>query len=309
MVVLPDGRRLNFRCSGQGSPTIIFEGGYAADSNAWYKVQPALAAHFRACAYDRAGAGFSDPAPPPRDGAAIARDLDQGLRAAALHGPFVLVGHSAGGLYVRSFADLRPKDVVGIVLVDPSVTYQDRRLAERFGRGAGSIQSMIDRDSRCLAAAKAGALPSDDPSLKVCVPAPESDAATNAARKAQALRPGKWIDQISELETLWTATSDQVEKGRSRYGDMPLIVLTAGDEYAGAPPAFRPALYAFWSGAHQEIASRSSRGREQRIEHSSHMMMFDRPDAVVTAVEDVVRQVREKSPSRRSAGTETSGPS
>lgn len=290
--MLPDGRQLNFRCSGQGSPTIIFEGGYAADSNAWYKVQPVLAEHYRACAYDRAGAGFSDPASPPRDGASIARDLDQGLRAAAIRGPYIVVGHSAGGLYARIFADLRPRNVVGMVLVDPSITYQDRRLAERFGPGAGSVQSLIDRDSRCLAAASAGALPSDDAALKVCVARPGADPATNAAHLAQALQPGKWIDQISELQTLWSTTSDQVAAGRASYGAMPLIVLTAGNEYAAAPAEFRPLLDAFWTGAHQEIASRSSRGREQRVDRSSHLMMLDRPDAIVAAVEDVAREAK-----------------
>ncbi len=251
-----------------------------------------MAEHYRACAYDRAGAGFSDPASPPRDGAAIARDLDRGLRAAAIGGPYIMVGHSAGGLYARVFADLRPKDVVGMVLVDPSVTYQDRRLAERFGPGAGSIQSLIERDSRCLAAARTGALPSDDAALKVCVAKPGADPAVNAAHIAQALRPGKWIDQISELQTLWSTTSDEVAKGRASYGAMPLIVLTAGDEYAAAPPEFRPVLDAFWSGAHQEIASMSSRGRERRVDHSSHLMMLDRPDAIVAAVEDVAREAK-----------------
>jgi pimeloyl-ACP methyl ester carboxylesterase len=287
---------------------VLFESGFGGDSLAWYKVRPALARRYRTCAYDRAGAGFSDPAPAPRDGDAIARDLDQGLRAARIGGPFIVVGHSSGGLYARIFAALRPRDVVGFVLVDPSVPYQGRRLAERFGPGAGSLQGLIDRAGRCLAAARAGALPSADPVLKACAPAPGPDAAVNAARLKQARDPGKWIDQISELETLWTSTSVEAEASAPALRHKPLIVLTADGTYAGASPAARPAIDAFWTELHQEVAALSSRGREERVEHSSHMMMFDRPDAIVAAIDDVAGQARAATVSRLRGGTGRSGP-
>src|SRR5438105_2292686 len=102
-VKLPDGRAINFRCMGRGSPTVIFESGFGASSRAWTEVQALVAPTNKACAYDRAGYGFSDPGPLPRDGAAVARDLDQALRAARLSGPYVIVGHSAGALYALLF--------------------------------------------------------------------------------------------------------------------------------------------------------------------------------------------------------------
>ncbi len=287
---------------------MLFESGFGGDSLAWYKVRPVLAQRYRTCAYDRAGAGFSDPAPAPRDGDAIARDLDQGLRAARIGGPFLVVGHSSGGLYARVFAALRPRDVVGLVLVDPSVPYQDRRLAERFGPGAGSLQGLIDRAGRCLAAARANALPSSEPALKACVPTPDPNAAMNAARLKQARDPGKWIDQISELETLWTSTSAQAEASAPTLKDKPLIVLTADGTYAGASEAARPVIDAFWTELHQEIAALSSRGREERVPRSSHLMMLDRPDAIVAAVDDVAGQVRTATVNRRRGGTGRSGP-
>ena len=103
IVQLADGRKLNFRCAGRGAPTVLLESGFGADSRAWSKVQPTVAETTRVCAYDRAGYGFSDPGPLPRDGAAIARDLDQALTQAEILGPFVVVGHSAGGLYARLY--------------------------------------------------------------------------------------------------------------------------------------------------------------------------------------------------------------
>ena len=179
LVMLPDHRRLNLRCSGHGSPTVVLEGGFGADSLAWYKVQPALAARYRVCAYDRAGAGFSDPAPAPRDGAAIARDLDAGLRAAGIGGPFVLVGHSSGGLYARIFADLRPKDVIGMVLVDPSVPHQDLRFAERLRARCGK-PATTDRSRE--------AVPNGGSSRPAAV----------ARSSAERLRPGGWAIAAGE---------------------------------------------------------------------------------------------------------------
>src|SRR5258706_14151778 len=159
LVTLPDHRRLNLRCSGQGAPLVLLESGFGAGSIAWPKLQPMIAAATRVCSYDRAGYGFSDPGPPPRHGAAIARDLDYALSAAVLRGPYIVVGHSAGALYAQLFAGRRRKEVVGLVLIDPSVTYQDRRMAAIFGSGAGSMEPIRRRGQRRLAATEAGGPP------------------------------------------------------------------------------------------------------------------------------------------------------
>jgi pimeloyl-ACP methyl ester carboxylesterase len=291
---LPDHRLINFRCAGVGRPTVVLEGGYGADSLGWTSVQALIAPRFRSCAYDRAGYGFSDPGPLPRDGAAIARDLDQALRAAQIGGPLIIVGHSTGGLYARLFADRRPREVVGMVLVDPSVEYQDRRFAQAFGPGAGSVAALRAQAQRCLAAAAAGSLPSADPALAPCAPArkPSESAGVADARLALARRPSLWTTEISELDSLWTSTSDEVAAGRRSYGDLPLIVLTADGTYAGAPPAVRPRVSAFWGGLHGEIAARSSRGVERGVTGSSHLMMWDRPDAIAAAIEEVAAEAK-----------------
>ena len=268
---------------------MLLDAGWGASSLAWTKVQGLVAPRFRACAYDRAGYGFSDPGPAPRDGAAIVRDLDQGLRAARIEGPFIVVGHSAGGLYMRLFADRRARDVVGMVLVDPSVEYQDRRFAAAFGPGAGSLSGLRAYTARCLAAAEAGSLPSSDATLAPCAPAPkpaESPAAA-AARLADAKRPGLWKTELSELDTLWTLTSDEVAAGRRDYGDLPVVVLTAAGTYAGAPPPLRAAAASFWRSLHVEVAARSNRGLQRTVTGSSHLMMIDRPDAIAAAIEEV----------------------
>jgi pimeloyl-ACP methyl ester carboxylesterase len=273
---------------------VLFEGGFAATSLAWYKVQPLVARQHRACAYDRAGYGFSDPGAEPRDGAATAKDLDEGLRALGINGPFVLVGHSAGALYMRLFADRRPADVVGMVLVDPSIEHQDRRFADAFGPGAGALTGQRNRAASCLAAAEAKTLPSSEPALAACTPkpVPTQAPAVAAARMAEALRPATWRTQISELDSLWGSTSQAVDAGRASYGRLPLVVLTAEGTYAGAPPSVRAAVDGLWRDLHREIAARSERGEERLVAGSSHMMMLDQPQAIVQAVDQVIAESR-----------------
>jgi pimeloyl-ACP methyl ester carboxylesterase len=284
------GRRLNFRCIGAGSPTVVFESGWGASSLAWVRVQGLVAATHRACAYDRAGYGFSDPGPLPRDADAIVSDLAAGLKAARLPGPYILVGHSAGGLYVRRFAELHPADVAGLVLADPSVEHQDRRFAEVFGPGAGSVQSLLDRSKRCLQAARAGSLPPPAAALDHCTPKPNPlDApASFQERLAEARRPSQWITEISELETLFSSTSDEV--GGAGLGAIPLVVLT-GANSQGSSGSNSPAE-ALWAQMHREVASLSSRGSARLVDRSTHMMMFDRPDAIAAAIEDVAQTAR-----------------
>jgi hypothetical protein len=110
------------------------------------------------------------------------------------------------------------------------------------------------------------------------------------------------------LETLWAATSAEAEASAPALTDKPLIVLTADGTYAGEQAAARAAIDAFWSELHQEFAALSSRGREERVDYSSHMMMFDRPDAIVAAVDDVAGQVRTATVNRRRGGTGRSAP-
>ncbi len=290
VVRLPDGRAINFRCSGTGQPTVILEGGWAANSLAWNGVRERVSDRRRVCAYDRAGAGFSDPGPEPRDGSAIARDLDLALRAARIQGPFILVGHSAGGLYIRLLANRRPKDVAGFVFVDPSVEYQDRRIDEMFGPGASSLASLRQRSQVCLAAAEAGALPSTEPKLASCTPPanPTLPPSVNAASLAEARRPETWRTQLSELDSLWTSTSDDIARGPASYGDVPLIVLTADGNEPSAHHPVNSGPAPFWVRLHQELAARSRRGVQTIVQGTSHLMMNDRPDAIVAAINTVI---------------------
>jgi formylglycine-generating enzyme required for sulfatase activity/CubicO group peptidase (beta-lactamase class C family)/pimeloyl-ACP methyl ester carboxylesterase/predicted small lipoprotein YifL len=112
------GYELYLHCLGTGTPTVIFEAGANDVSETWSLVLPEVAQFTQACAYDRAGLGQSEPGPEPRDSYQIIKELHALLTAAHIEGPYVLVGHSLGGMYMRLFADEYQEEVVGLVLVD-----------------------------------------------------------------------------------------------------------------------------------------------------------------------------------------------
>jgi pimeloyl-ACP methyl ester carboxylesterase len=119
LIDIGGGRRLNLFCQGRG-PVVLMETGFSDTTMTWRKVQGQIATFATACAYDRAGLGFSDPSDHPADLVSNAADLERLIKAAKLEKP-VLVGHSLGGLYVGYYARTHPGAVAGLVLVDPSI--------------------------------------------------------------------------------------------------------------------------------------------------------------------------------------------
>ncbi len=115
-----DGRQMHIYCSGTGSPAVVIEAAASASWLAWQGVQPKLSHLTRVCTYDRAGHGWSEPRPGPRDAETIVRELHVLLDQAGVQRPLVLTGHSAGGLYVREYAREFPAEIGGVVLIDSS---------------------------------------------------------------------------------------------------------------------------------------------------------------------------------------------
>lgn len=281
---LPDGRKLNLVCAGRGAPTVLLESGFGANAGAWYKVQPTLASKTRVCAYDRAGYGFSDPGPDPRDGAAAARDLDSALTAARIDGPYVVVGHSAGGLYARLFAARRFGEVQGLVLLDPTV----EQIAPQ--PGADGLGGMRARIERCRAAASAAPAP------------PDSDAAwrgcwgkTPSAQDLEvAHNPRSWANQLSELNEIYGRTSRDVMRIGALLNDVPAYVITASETAAGSPSVGQPPISA-WELQHQRLSAGFRVGYQQTV-LSGHLVMIDRPDVAIAATEAMIDAIRAKGP-------------
>lgn len=201
-LTLPGGRTLSFRCMGKGTPVTLLEAGWSASSALWYKVQPELAKHGRVCAFDRAGEGASSAGPLPRTPDAIAQDLRAATQALRLPGPYILVGHSAGGLYVLRFARLFPEDAAAYLLVDPSP------------RHIRVPPSLVARARNCLR-------------LAAGEPLPEGATPPKCGPHSPARQKTVWSMRLSELETL--GLDDTPVPPR------PAIVLTATGPAPDAP--------------------------------------------------------------------------
>jgi pimeloyl-ACP methyl ester carboxylesterase len=139
--------RVETKVEGTGNPAVIFEGGFTGGLFLWGPVQSQIAKRTLTLSYERAGLGRSDPGPNPRSAEQIARDLHALLAAKALAPPYILVGHSAGGLFVRVFAHLYPKEIAGLVLVDPATEEDYERMQrdksvedlQKMGMPAGAV--------------------------------------------------------------------------------------------------------------------------------------------------------------------------
>ncbi len=118
------GYRLHINCTGTGSPTVVIDAGLGDWSTAWSVVQAGVAKTTRVCTYDRAGMGWSEPGPLPRDARQFAKELHTLLQNAHIPGPYILAGHSLGGLPVRVFAQAYPSEVAGVVLINSMVPGQ-----------------------------------------------------------------------------------------------------------------------------------------------------------------------------------------
>ena len=148
------GHKLHIDCTGTGSPTVVLEPGLGEPSTAMAWIAPDVATTTRVCVYDRAGRGWSESAGRAQDGIEVATDLHTLLERAGERGPFVLAGHSAGGIYVLNFAHLYPNDVAGVVLLDSMHPEQYTKIAswptfyEMFRRALGSAPVAVSLGCR-----------------------------------------------------------------------------------------------------------------------------------------------------------------
>jgi pimeloyl-ACP methyl ester carboxylesterase len=285
------GRKLNLRCSGEGTPVVLLESGATADSMAWHKVQPSIAKSTKVCAYDRAGFGFSDDGPLPRDLDADAKDLHALIHAAKIATPVVLVGHSLGTNIVRRYADNYPADVGAMVLVDPPPQHVSEFSKDWVAADNAAHANVIAFAKMCGKAASAGELanPKGDAAKCIRPPDPGYPDALNTAIHAQKQKPPFWHTLISEFETNMTIFEEPVSPKES-HGATPLIVLVADGSFADAPPDGKSAMEAAQQKTNRLILATSTRSERRVIDHSSHEMELDRPDAIVTAVADAIRE-------------------
>jgi len=283
------GRHLDLRCSGDGTPTVVLEAGFGTDSMAWARVQPLLAGHVRTCAYDRAGYGFSDAGPLPRDIDAEAADLHALVHAAHLATPVVLVGHSIGSNIVRRYDQLHPEDVAALVLVEPPPQGLAETAPDYARAEAAMAPAMLAAYRACEQGAKDGKLAAPPPELQSCLrpPNPAWSDRLNAAVRANKSSPAFWQTILSASEAK-IGLFDAPVPADETHGDKPLVVVTATDAYAGAEPAIREALQTAQARTHDALVATSTAGRRVSKAGTSHDIQLDDAQAVADAVLSVL---------------------
>jgi len=269
------GHHIHLHVTGEdrGGPTVILEAGLMNSSNQWAWVQPEVAQWSRVISYDRAGLGWSERSRNPRDGEQIAHELHSALEIAGIEGPYVLVGHSLGGLFMRIFASLYPDDVVGIVLVES--VHPDQIQPQTPGRQRYEDYGRLMR--RQLALSRFGLLRLTNLATPVSPDLPPEKQAEMRAFYVSTRHLAAAVDEWNAWDQLTSAQARRV----TTIGDKPLIVLTAGANN-------RPD----WRGLQSYLLSLSTQSTHRVLEGATHDgILTNREHATVVA--SVIREVVE----------------
>lgn len=274
------GYRMHIHCVGNGSPTVILDSANMGTVSNWAWIQPEIAKTTRVCAYDRADTGWSDLSPQPNDTRRNAEALHNLLDRAGETGPYVLVGHSLGGLYVRMFAEIYPDEVTGMVLIEGTLPDGLRRLGRADVMPNAPDAGMIDAApfiSR-LGVLRLMGFPATDPDL----PEPQRS-------ELQAfLSSTKWAELIKRQYHLFPTLLEQVRPlyAEGSLGDLPLAVVLGGEGDGGI---------AEWQDLFAGQAALSSNHMRVIIADANHISLVDRREhalqtgAVITQVVEAAR--------------------
>ena len=250
------GHRLHIYCEGEGGPTVVLEAALGNSSAHWVRVQREVSKVTRVCAYDRAGMGWSERGPEPRDAERVSGELHALLEGAGVEGPYVVVGHSYGGLYARMYAARYPAEVAGVVLVDSSHPEQFERLPD------GPENHAQARRLFAVAPlfARLGIIRLFD-----LLPVP---AELPASQRAEIEASNPSTGQVSTTAEEFRATPQTTARVREagNLGDKPLEVVSAGEQ----PPA--------WLELQDELAALSSESTHRVVEGATHVSLLYDPD-------------------------------
>jgi pimeloyl-ACP methyl ester carboxylesterase len=273
-----DGYQMHLYCTGLNvdeSPTVILENGLGSMSSGWARVQPEIAKVTRVCSYDRAGMGWSDSSPEPRDAQHIATELHTLLQKAQIPGPYVLVGWSFGGLYAREYAGQYGDEVSGLVLLDSS--HPDQWTSTPEGQRQFEMNAKIYSVAPILV--RLGVM------RVMGLVQPDSGLPTpyNEELKASFAATKDWDAQSAEFLSSLT-TGSQVNEYES-LGSIPLFVLTATEH--GTPPKQEQ----LWQAWQAELASLSTNSLHQIVEGADHASFWRDPEVVRVTNEAILQVV------------------
>jgi pimeloyl-ACP methyl ester carboxylesterase len=272
--------RMHINCVGQGNPTVVLDTALGAMSASWLWVQREISDTIRVCAYDRSGMGWSESGPDPRDAKHLAGELHALVEGAGIDGPYVMVGHSFGGLYTQTYAARYPDEVAGVTLIESSHPEQFSRLPE--ARDSYEQTKLLYTVASLLA--RIGVV-----RLFNLSPAPPELPHQQRAQIA-ALNPS--TRQVSSTSQEFRDTSQRTAQAASlsSLGDKPLAVVSAGTQSSG------------WLKLQDDLVTLSPNSMHRVVEGATHTsVVYERSDAQASsaAIVEVVAAVRNDRPLAR----------
>ncbi|MBB1514038.1 alpha/beta hydrolase [Tessaracoccus sp. MC1627] len=288
-----DGYLMHLYCLGEGGPTVLLEAGLGDISLMYRPLQEELAATTRVCAYDRAGLGWSEPRGTPRTGEQMVAELKMLLEEAGETGPYVLAGHSLGGLIMLLFAEANPERVSGVVLIDSAHPRQDEAFAEFTWREVLDQESLAWMETMATSVA-AGAI---EPEEMARLAPRHFLLELRQQWTALYLEPHSHRTILEEAQA-FPQTLNQVG-GEGSLGDIPLVVVAAGHALEKGmsgvdrqrfliTPDIVERYDSLWVELQTEHLNRSTNARLVVAENSAHYIYFDEPDVVIKAIRDLV---------------------
>lgn len=279
-----NGHWLHLNCQGEGRPTVILGAGLGDFSTHWSIVQPEIAKFSRVCVYDRAGLGWSEPGPGPRTSEMAVRDLHDLLREGGVKPPFLLVGHSFGGLHMRLFANHFPEEVMGLVLVDAVHETQDSRIP-----AYGIANEQVARQFRWLVLLREIGIV---PLFAEWIPDPGLPAESLANYRAVLATTKYFETSIAEVQALETSFAEFRLIPDPSLGDLPLIIISRGLGMAvpGLSADENEQVERVWQELQAELSALSSNSQHIIAEKSGHNIALQQPELVVEAIRQLAIQ-------------------
>lgn len=281
-----DGFRLHMHVEGDGTPTVILEAGSGGIGLSWELIRPAIAKVTRVVTYDRAGLGWSQASPSPRDTVTMATELHMMLTRANIAPPYILVGHSLGGGVSRQFAAKYPNEVTGLVMVDSSHEQQMSHFPEAIVKTINLMKGMF---TVIKLISKLGIFALKPSLIQIGDNAKLSSDLVAQMQGVMACSDSHVEAMIAESESAYAGKTQPV----ATLGDIPLIVISHGQIDANAvPPSLgqqvRDEYESAWQKLQAEISSLSTRSRHIVAERSGHNVIFDQPEIVIESILEMV---------------------
>ena len=292
-LVAVNGYKMFVNCIGEGKPLIILEAGLGEGQLFWAHVHKALSSNTQVCAYDRLGKGWSQPTSKGQSSIDIVKTLHQLMTVLNLSPPYVLVGHSAGGLYVRKYAELYQEEVAGLALIDAAHEQTELHMPRQWVASRQSMESLM---SLCGALQPTGII-----RLLNIAESYASILNLPASKKEQYIAAFNQNHYCKSALLELQAYSNLSLTGQppESLGDIPLVVISRGlgESDINQQGHFEKSLLIevdqVWSRHQLELSKLSSQSRHIIAKNSGHFIPVDEPQVVIDAIETLIQQVRE----------------